>query len=628
LSGAAGPHPGRLVLLRDTFGILSVMCCLDDGLVFDPAFQQDYREESAALEGVSESRVAVPLSYIVDATGRIVAVVRRHVEGVLLSDVLERMARGLDVQTAATVVKDVLTALVALHRRGVAHRSVDPLHVIVEPRGGSVLIDAGLQPRPGDQRPGAEFVADLAAVPQLFASCVTTGRLLPNPDSQRYFAAGELEGVSRDLCLVLDEAWRAGPERWSDGSAVGAMLTALNAAASDWFDAGWDDRGRERLASAAAQTPYPVRGRFFDFVPFADRRGRGRLGRGKRADVPSAAAKVLGPGLTELDPAGNPATPEREAPDFIGANPAVPGPATSGTGGASTVTVWSTLPDSGPQNPGAGEAHTARRSLSTVNRDRGISQAWQAVLANSSRRASEWLGDNWRTGADTVRASVSSGGLRGPQRRTARRRLRVLISRIAVPLIAFLVALALSRVFLGGPVASRTTHHGSPAPSRSPITSSIPVAAQPSLPPASPSPSATTTSAPPPPAVQPATVTQSPVPTVVTSVSITALAYSATASGEANVTVEVRTSGTAPINVAIKFSTIYGAFLGSSPQTDQFSETGKRDYTITDTFPVATVCSRNGSVPIATVDVSATVPGTTDAPLTASGQLQSQPGHC
>jgi hypothetical protein len=111
-------------------------------------------------------------------------------------------------------------------------------------------------------------------------------------------------------------------------------------------------------------------------------------------------------------------------------------------------------------------------------------------------------------------------------------------------------------------------------------------------------------------------------------VSITALAYSATANGEANVTVEVRTSGTAPINVAIKFSTIYGAFLGSSPQTDQFSETGKRDYTITDTFPVATVCSRNGSVPIATVDVSATVPGTTDAPLTASGQLQSQPGHC
>ena len=688
LSGAAGPHPGRLVLLRDALGILSVMCCLDDGLVLDPVFQRDYREESAALEGLAETRVTAPLSYIVDATGRIVAVVRRHVEGVLLSDVLERMARGLDVQTAATVVKDVLTGLAALHRRGVAHRSIDPHHVIVEPRGGSVLIDPGLQPRAVDQRPGDEFVDDFALMPQLFASCVTTARLAPGADSQRYFAAGELEGVSRDLCLVLDEARRAALERWNDGGGVGGMLAAFNAAAADCFDAGWDDRGRERLASAAAQTPYPVRGRAFDFVPFADRSEWSRPRRGKRAGVPSAEAKVLGPELAEFDPSGANLAAAAAEPDVVASNPpvsspgvsnpavlnpTVPNPAASNTPvsnpgvsnpGASnpampspqvpnpaalepdlsgpegnrTVTVWSTFPDSGPRNPGS-DADAARRTRKALTRDRGISEAWQAALASSSRRASEWLGDNWRTGADTVRASVSGGELKGPpSRRARRRRLRVLISRIAVPFIAFLVALALSRIFLGGPVASRTNHQGGPAPAQSPITSSAPVAAQPPLPSASPSPSASTTSAAPPPAVQAATVSQSPAVTLVTSVSITSLTTVPGSSSEATVTVDVRASGAGTVNVTIQLTEPVGAggFGVTLSHTDHFTESGQRAYTITDTLPLASYCSRNGGGDggggwsggggsgggqAATVDVTAAAADSTDAPLTASGQV-------
>ncbi|HLK42780.1 MAG TPA: hypothetical protein VKV34_05535, partial [Thermoleophilia bacterium] len=622
-SGAAGPHPERLVLLRDALGILSVMCCLDDGLVFDPGFQRDYRGESAALEGLSESRVTAPLSYVVDAAGRIVAVVRRHVEGVLLSDVLERMARGLDVQTAATVVKDILTALAALHARGVAHRSIDPLHVIVEPHGGSVLIDPGLRPRSAEQSPGPGFVGDLVSVPELFAACVTTGRLLPGPDAQRYFAAGELEGVSRDLCLVLDQARRTTPERWREGTAAGAMLAALNAAASDCFDAGWDDRGRERLASAAAQTPYPARGRYFDFVPFAERGGRARSRRVRRPGVPSAGAKALGRDLAALDPtASNAKTENPAAPNPATANPSAPTPVTSDAAGTGTVTVWSTEPDSSTQKPGGIEADAARTPPSRLNRDRGVSQAWQAALANASRLASEWLGDNWRNGAGTVRAPVSGSEPKRPARRKAWRRLRILISRIAVPLIAFLVALVLSRIFLGGTVASQTNHHGSPAPARSPITSSAPVAAQPSPPSASPSPSATTASAPPL-AVRPAIAAQSPAVTAVTSVSITALADVPGASGEANVTVAVRASGTGTVNVAIKLTEPMGAY-GSQftlTHTDHFTESGQRAYTITDTLPVASYCSRFGAAQAATVDVTAAAAGSADAPLTASGQL-------
>jgi tRNA A-37 threonylcarbamoyl transferase component Bud32 len=171
IAGAGTPNSG-LVVLRDELGILSVMRCLDTELTLDRGFQYGYPAESAAMAGLTDPRIAPPLSYVVDAAGQIVAIVCRHITGVRLSRVLAGLPRGLDVQTATSVVKDVLAALGTLHQRGVAHRAPDPEHIIVEPNGACVLIDVGLVARHTKPDPAADIAADLEIVAELFVTCL------------------------------------------------------------------------------------------------------------------------------------------------------------------------------------------------------------------------------------------------------------------------------------------------------------------------------------------------------------------------------------------------------------------------------------------------------------------------
>jgi len=267
--GEVGTTSGGLVVLRDEVGILSVMRCLDADLTADSGFQGAYPAESAALAGLGEPRLAPPLSYVVDAAGQIVATVCRHVTGVRLSKVLKQLPRGLDVQTAAMVARDVLTALDALHARGVAHRAPDADHVIIEPNGNCVLVDVGLVARSDEPDPDADLAADLDLVAELFLTCLITGRLLPDHNSRPgYFAADELEGVAARLYTALTEPE---PDPEAPDEAVAPITAALlyrelEAVAADSFDAGWDGRGRERLA-AAAKDHRSARRRFLEFRP-------------------------------------------------------------------------------------------------------------------------------------------------------------------------------------------------------------------------------------------------------------------------------------------------------------------------------------------------------------------------
>jgi serine/threonine protein kinase len=267
--GEVGTTSGGLVVLRDEVGILSVMRCLDADLTLDPGFQYAYAAESAALAGLSEPRLAPPLSYVVDAAGQIVATVCRHVTGVRLSKVLAQLPRGLDVQTAATVTKDVLAALDALHARGVAHRAPDADHVIIEPNGNCVLVDVGLVARSAEADPDADLAKDLDLAAELFVTCLITGRLLPDHRSRPgYFAADELEGVAARLYAALTDPEPDAEELGAVASQVSAaqLYTELEAVAADSFDAGWDGRGRERLA-AAAKDHRSARRRFLEFRP-------------------------------------------------------------------------------------------------------------------------------------------------------------------------------------------------------------------------------------------------------------------------------------------------------------------------------------------------------------------------
>ncbi|MFC1403014.1 MULTISPECIES: protein kinase [Streptacidiphilus] len=252
---------GTTQLLRDEYGVLSSLRCLDVGLAADPGFQGAYPAETSALAALDDPRVAPPERYVVGATGRIIAVVRRHVDGTPLSVLLGQRTRGFDWQTAAVVVTDVLAALSALHGRGVPHRSVHPSQVLVGTNGVCVLVDVGLARRTGgddgtSNTAGAEagagverretaIAADLSAVAVLFAACV--GQI----DSGTGANAGSpaADGVPDLLRAVLE---RANDPDARDGRTAADLLTAFGKVTARAFDAGWVERGRERLAALVA----------------------------------------------------------------------------------------------------------------------------------------------------------------------------------------------------------------------------------------------------------------------------------------------------------------------------------------------------------------------------------------
>lgn len=295
--GGTGTSTSGLVVLRDELGILSVMRCLDAELTLDRGFQYAYPAESAAMAGLSDPRIAAPISYVVDAAGQIVAIVCRHITGIRLSRLLSGLPRGLDVQTAASVVKDVLAALRTLHERGVAHRAPDPDHVIVEPNGACVLIDVGLVARATAPDLASDTAADLDKVADLFITCLAPDRMRPEQRSRKgYFADGDLEGVAGRIYDALAEPELAGTAAVGGASTEAKatatvrtatlMSNALEAAAADCFDAGWDGRGRERLSSAA-RDHHSVRRRFLEFRPTRDVGARWTI-RGWHAAAPRA----------------------------------------------------------------------------------------------------------------------------------------------------------------------------------------------------------------------------------------------------------------------------------------------------------------------------------------------------
>jgi hypothetical protein len=252
----AGDSYSALVLLRDEFGNLAELRCLDDGLTADAGFQRAYPAEAAALSGLAEPRVAAAHKYVNSASGVIVAVIRRRLAGVPLAGLLAAAApKCLDSQTSAIVVRDALTALDALHARGIAHRWVQPEQVIVEPHGGCVLIDAGLVPRTADDDPASAIAADLAAVPALYAAC----------------AGPDLSGLRGVVYAALTAAVRTDrPDVQGSDPAVrltaADLITALDSIIADSFDAGWEAPGRARLAAAVKQHRQP-RLRVVDLLP-------------------------------------------------------------------------------------------------------------------------------------------------------------------------------------------------------------------------------------------------------------------------------------------------------------------------------------------------------------------------
>src|SRR5690348_757369 len=159
-------------MMRETFGAPPAVRQLDASLIDDPGFQRRYAAETGVLRGLDEPWVAVTTSFVVDGAGRIVATVRPQVAGPSVATLLEQNPRVVDPQTSAVIAMDVLSALSALHERGVAHRGELVEHVIVGLDGTCVLVDEGLAPRWTDEPAQSAVAGDLRSFADLVGRCL------------------------------------------------------------------------------------------------------------------------------------------------------------------------------------------------------------------------------------------------------------------------------------------------------------------------------------------------------------------------------------------------------------------------------------------------------------------------
>lgn len=292
-----GAHVPPEAIVPDADGTLLAIRRLGTDLVADPGFQRRFPAEVSALNGLDEPWLAAPTSYLLDNAGRVVASLRRHVPGPRLAAFLEHHPRGLDAQTTTLIALDVLTALSALHARGVGHRAVSAGNVVIDTDGVCVLVDVGLTPRTGPDALDLTIATDLAWFADLVALCLA-GRPLGRRRRQAPLLMGAWlpktvpEPVRSLLRRALD------PARGAAGAAVAAaMLTDLSLAAVSQFDADWDVRARERLlsasrAAAANDTPVPAPVR----APASHRRKLTRHREVRRTHRASVAFAILGIG--------------------------------------------------------------------------------------------------------------------------------------------------------------------------------------------------------------------------------------------------------------------------------------------------------------------------------------------
>jgi hypothetical protein len=243
-------------MMRETFGAPPAVRQLDVALISDPGFQRRYAAETGVLRGLDEPWLAVTTSFVVDGAGRIVATMRPQVPGPTLAALLERNPHGLDAQTTAAIAMDVLSALSALHARGVAHRGDLVEHVIVGVDGTCVMVDEGLAPRWPNESTQAAVAADVRSFADLVARCLGSrahsrrGRPTP-PRVVRSANSGA--GVGRWIPRPTANPLRPLATHVADLRTPGvdtaaALLTELGSAAARAFEPDWDMRARERLA--------------------------------------------------------------------------------------------------------------------------------------------------------------------------------------------------------------------------------------------------------------------------------------------------------------------------------------------------------------------------------------------
>jgi serine/threonine-protein kinase len=347
-------------IVSDADGTLLAIRRLRAELLNDPYFQRRFPVEVNALRDLDEPWLAAPTSYLLDGTGRVVAILRRHVPGIRLSSFLEHHPRGLDAQTTTVIAIDVLTALSALHARGVGHRAVTAENIVIDADGTCVLVDIGLVPRAAADSLESTVVNDLTWFADLVARCLA-GRPVGRRRRQAPLIVGAWlpttvpEPLRSLLRRTLD------PARGAASTAVAATALAdLSVSAVQLFDADWDIRARERLLNASCEDPgaeigvragAPVSGPPTSHRRTLDRRQLGRrLYRGSIAFGVLGASAALGVSIALTSGSDGPpamtqvmtyTTPTGSTPAAVSSSPRV----------TATAATASPTPAGGPTNP-------------------------------------------------------------------------------------------------------------------------------------------------------------------------------------------------------------------------------------------------------------------------------------
>lgn len=267
-SGASG----RVVLaVHEETGVPVAVKYLSESLRTRPGFVHDFRAEARLLGGLGSPHVAGLYEYVESPDGA--AIVMELVDGVPLRTLLRREG-PLAPEAALVILKGSLLGLADAHRVGVVHRDYKPENVLVALDGSSKLVDFGIAVDAGtsagvagtpsymapEQWTGAPAspAADVYAATATFFECLT-GHKPYAGDNLAELALRHLDAPvpAEEAPEAVRELVRRGLAKDPAERPVQAevFVAELEAVAGTAYGAGWEERGRGRLAALVALLP-------------------------------------------------------------------------------------------------------------------------------------------------------------------------------------------------------------------------------------------------------------------------------------------------------------------------------------------------------------------------------------